>query len=198
MASLLETLFNQLGGANLKEISNVLGTDEQTTTNAITAALPSLVMALSRNASSPGGAEALSNAVSRDHDGGILNDVMGFLGSYEEGPGQGILGHIFGGKQDAVQSRLSRATGMDTSSIGELLKMLAPLVLGALGRVQRTQNLDAGGLASMLNREQQTVQKAGGQPASLFTQILDADGDGEITDDLANMGLGLLQKFLRK
>jgi hypothetical protein len=155
-------------------------------------------MALSRNASNPDGAQALSNAISKDHDGGILDDIMGFLGSYEEGPGEGILGHIFGDRQDAVQSRLSRATGMDTSSIGELLKMLAPLVLGALGRVQRERNLDAGGLASTLNAEQKTVQKAGGQPASLFTQILDADGDGEITDDLANMGLGLLQKFLQK
>ena len=83
-------------------------------------------IALSRNAGDSDGRDSLYNALSNDHDGGILNNLIGFLGGAQQGPGAGILGHVFGDSQSGVVNALSKATGMDASSVGRLLVTLAP------------------------------------------------------------------------
>lgn len=55
MPSIMEMLSEQLGGENLSMISQQIGADESTTQNALSAALPSLIGALSRNAESEAG-----------------------------------------------------------------------------------------------------------------------------------------------
>jgi hypothetical protein len=57
--------------------------------------------------------------------------------------------------------------------------MLAPLVLGALGKAKQQNNLDAGGLASMLGAESSTLQKKSSGGAEMLMKLLDQDGDGE-------------------
>src|SRR6476661_9151899 len=77
--SLLDMLQQQLGGDAVKQISGQLGADHGTTQTAIAAALPMIVGALARNTQDPAQAGALSNALSKDHDGSILDDVTGYL-----------------------------------------------------------------------------------------------------------------------
>lgn len=48
--------------------------------------------------------------------------------------GSGILKHILGGKQSGAIDMISQKSGLDSSSAGSLLSMLAPLVVGALGK----------------------------------------------------------------
>ena len=198
MDSILELLINQLGHKNISQISNMLGTDEKSTSSALTTVLPSLVMALARNSSNPEGAQSLSNAISKDHDGSILDDLPGFLSQAEEGPGAGILKHVLGDRTNNVESGLSKATGMDVNSIGKLMKMVAPLVLGALGKIQKEKNLAAQGISGLLNNERQRLEEKSPQPMSLFSQLLDSNHDGDITDDVLRMGAGLLGKLFRK
>jgi hypothetical protein len=49
-----------------------------------------------------------------------------------------------------------------------------------------------------LGGEAQELQQRAGAGASLVTSMLDADGDGSIADDLAQKGIGMLGKFLRR
>ncbi|MFD2376388.1 DUF937 domain-containing protein [Ottowia pentelensis] len=67
--SLIDDLMGQMQGAPLGQIAQQLGTDPGTASNAIAAALPTLVGALGHNAQQPGGADALFNALQRDHSG---------------------------------------------------------------------------------------------------------------------------------
>ena len=71
MASLLDGLMQQLGGDTRRQLSQQLGADESTTTPAVGAALPVLVGALAKNASSTDGAAALAGALDKDHDGSV-------------------------------------------------------------------------------------------------------------------------------
>ena len=80
MPSLFDTVNEQLGGANLAQISQHIGADEATTQQAIQAALPMLIGGLARNASNPDGAAALSNALSNHADGSALGGLGGLLG----------------------------------------------------------------------------------------------------------------------
>ena len=104
MSTLLSMLTQQLGGDTMKKISSQLGADENATKGAISASLPLLINALSRNASSNDGANALSNALSKDHDSGNLGNLQSFLGNSDTSAGDSILRHVLGEKQGTVQN----------------------------------------------------------------------------------------------
>src|SRR6185503_12356391 len=146
MNILTEMLTQQLAGGAIAQISNKLGIDQGTAGKAVAIALPLLIAALARNTSTPSGANALDQAVARDHDGSILDDIGGFLNSGNTADGAGILGHVFGNQQNSVEGALAQRTGLDAGSAGQLLAMVAPLVLGAVGKTRMEQGLDANGL----------------------------------------------------
>jgi hypothetical protein len=172
-------------------MSRNLEADEQTTGKAVSAALPLLLAALTRNASSSSGAESLSNALAKDHDGSILDDLGSFLGNAQSGPGDGILRHLLGERRPTVETAISRSSGLDLGSVSRLLTILAPLVMGGLGRVREQEGLDTGGLSSLLQGEMRNAEQKGVAPTGLLS-LLDADNDGDIVDDLANLGKGML------
>jgi hypothetical protein len=198
MSSLFETLAEQLGGDTTKEISRQLGTDDQATSQAISSALPLLFGALAGGAAKPQGAQALGAALAKDHDGGILDNITAFLGNAQAGPGDGILRHVLGDKRQAVETQLGQQTGLNTAAIGKLLPMLAPLVMGALGRAQRQQNLDTSKLTDLLSGERKQAERASPGSMGIVGQLLDADGDGQIIDDIAKLGKGLFSSVFSK
>jgi hypothetical protein len=190
---LLDMLSQQIGGETVDHISGQTGLDPSTVSTITAAALPMLVGALARNASTENGATSLANALQRDHDGSLLDNLPGFLGSGGAADqGAGILGHLFGGKQGNISSSLGQATGVDSASVAQVLALLAPIVMGALGRSARQQSsLTPDGLTQMLGQEQSTIaaQMPGGLGA--LSSLLDANHDGSVIDDVA----GLAAKF---
>jgi hypothetical protein len=190
--SMLDMLQQRLGGEAVQQIGKRLGTDPSTTQTAIAAALPMLVGALAHNAKDPNQAGALATALQKDHDGSILDNVTGYLGGQQPGgaaaDGAGILGHVLGGRQEVVQNGLGQVAGIDSGKAGMLLSMLAPLVMGALGKSARERGLDPGGLAGMLGGEQQAAAKAApGGLMGMLGKFLDKDGDGSVMDDIGGM-----------
>ncbi|HWN18257.1 MAG TPA: DUF937 domain-containing protein [Gemmatimonadales bacterium] len=185
--SVLEILQQRLGGQAVEQISQKIGADTGTTGNAIDAALPLLLTALARNATDQSQARSLDAAISQDHDGSVLDDVPGYLNRGETGPGAGILRHVLGGKQQTVQHGLGQATGLDAGKTGQLLMMLAPLVLGALGRAKQERNLDAGGLSGLLSGESNNLKQSAPGVMNTVGRFLDRDGDGSVIDDVGGM-----------
>jgi hypothetical protein len=188
MSSLLDTLMQQMGGDTMRQLSQQLGTDSATTSKAVGAALPALLSALARNAQTPDGAGALAKALDKDHDGSVLNNLPAMLGSGAgAGVGAGILKHVFGGKQEAVAQGVGATTGLGGAQSGQLLAMLAPIVMGALGNAKRSNGLDAGGLASMLGQERTAIASQGGGALGSIMKLIDQDGDGSVIDDIGGM-----------
>lgn len=195
MSSLIDTVQQQLDGPALSQLSRQLGIDEQQTRQAVPAALTALLGGLSQNSATPQGAQQLAGALSRDHDGSILDNLSGFLGQGGTGPGASILGHIFGNRRQTVESNVSRATGLGAGTVGQLLMLLAPIVLGALGKRQRQHGLDPGGLGDLLGGERQRIQQqsaSAGGLGGLLGGLLDRDGDGQVLDDLTDLAGGFL------
>jgi hypothetical protein len=210
MPSIYDTVVEQLGGANLTQLSQQIGADEATTSRAVQAALPVLLGGLARNAASPNGAASLSGALD-DHRGGTIANLGGLLGNPAAGPGAGILGHIFGQKRDAVEQGVGQATGLGQQQIGKLLMVLAPIVMAALARrqqAQREQEVPVAGqpqtagqdphsaLPQILEREQQEARQRA--PAGLggLLGMLDRDGDGNALNDIGRMARDGLGGFL--
>jgi len=184
-------LQDALSGDTVSQISQTLGADESTTNTAIQSALPMLLGGLARNSTDESGAASILGALDRDHDGSVLDDLAGFIGNHDQGPGEGILGHVFGGQKSAIEQTVSQSSGLDMNKVGPLLSILAPIVMGALGRTQRQQGLGVGDLAGLLGGT--TQQMSSGSPVmDLLTQVLDKDRDGSAVDDV----MGMLGGFL--
>ena len=189
MDSIIQLLISQMGGGAVGKISDQLGIDEDKTQQAIGMALPVLIGALNRNTEQSGGAEALVGALQRDHDGSILDNLSGAVTKEETvQDGLAILGHVFGERQSNVQGSISRATGLDQDQVMRIFALLAPIVLGALGQMQRKKNLDAQGVSKLLQEERTTVEKTG----SGLVQLLDMDGDGDVSEEIISLGSNLL------
>lgn len=190
---LIDQLSSQLGGA-----------DRQQTSAATTGILTTLLGAMARNASTPDGASALNNALDNDHDGSVLNDIMGMVtgqsapSNSRAANGSGILNHVLGKRQGTAVDMISKMSGLDSSKTGSLMTMLAPVVMGMLGKAKKENNLDQGGISDLLTGF--TKQQQDSNPAmSLITGFLDADGDGSIIDDVAGMlGKGLLGGLFKR
>lgn len=192
MSSILDLLTSQLGGEQTRQISRAIGADEGSTSRAISDALPMLLGALSKNASSSDSASGLASALDRDHDGSILDDLGGFLGRGDASPGQAILGHVLGGRQPQAESGLAQASGLDRGSAGKLLALLAPVVMGAVGKQKRQDALDIGSLAGLLGTEARQAERQAPDAMGMLSNLLDADGDGSVADDVGGLLGGLL------
>ncbi len=194
--SLTASLFSQLqSGPALQRVSQQLGMDSGQASQAISAALPLLMGGLANNASQPQGAQSLLNALQRDHlgSGGGGFDLGGLLGSVLGGGtatpstnGAGILGHVFGRQTPQAASLLGQKTGLDSGRSGQLLMILAPIVMSFLAK-QFAQQGNANQLSQALGEENR--QTGGGGIGDLLGGVLDQDGDGKFG---VNDVLGLL------
>ncbi len=193
MDGILNLISSRLGDTEVANLSRTIGADQAQTQQALGAALPVLLGALARNAGRPDGAQSLHSALERDHDGSALDDVIGTFGT-RQAEGAGILRHMLGDRRGAVERAVQSASGLGGDSVGKLLPAIAPLLMGALGRSRREGGLDPTALAGLLAGERQQVE--GNLPRGLAS-LLDADGDGDITDDLAKVGKGLLGRLFK-
>lgn len=208
-ASLAQDLAAQLQGAPVQQISQQLGLDPAQTQAAVGAALPLLLGALGRNASQPQGAQALFGALQKDHTGtGGIGDVLGAVLGGAQGRqtnGDGILGHIFGGRQPRAEQAVGQATGIGQDKAGMLLRWLAPLVMAYLARRVFQQRQGDGAraqtqgaaspevLGDILGQETRRVEQQGGAMGSVLGKVLDQDGDGDADlGDLLKLGSSIL------
>ncbi len=202
MPSIFDSVTEQLSGPNLTQLSQQIGADEATTSQAVQAALPMLLGGLARNASSPDGAASLGNALNEHRD--ATQNLGGLLGNAESGPGGGILGHIFGQKRATVESGVGQATGLRQHQVGKLLMVLAPIVMAALARRQQAHQeqevplpgaptpaqAGPGGLPDILKREAQEAQQRAPTGLGGLLGMLDRDGDGNPLNDIGRMASG--------
>lgn len=148
-------VFDMLGGllpAQASTVASQVGATPEQTQAAMQASVPLILNALHQNAQTPGGEAALSSALAQ-HDGSSLDQfAQGQLPSAQDG--SAILGHAFSGQAPEAANTVAQHAGIDPQMAMQVLSMVAPLVLGALGRGQSQGESGglggSGGLAGML------------------------------------------------
>ena len=131
MASTLDLVQQHLGPQEIQQISQQLGTDPNTTQQAVNAALPAIVGGLASTAQQPGGASNIQQLLG-SHSGilGSLGSLIGAGGSADGG----ILGQVLGRHEADVNQGVQQASGLDSDRTKKLLAILAPIVIGALAK----------------------------------------------------------------
>lgn len=147
-------------------------------------------------------------------DGGGLGDLLGgLLGGTQAGTqdnippqfrktlnGGGILDHVLGEQKTEVAEEVSKSTGLSLSKVLPLMATLAPILMGILGKTKRETGLDAGGLGGalidMVTKSQQNPSQ-NAPDLGLAGTLLDRNGDGQIMDDIASIGVKMLGGFFK-
>lgn len=198
MTNLVNEVFRHLNDDVIVQLARQLGANDANQVKRAAQGITELLSdAVTRQAKTSGG--GLFGAIERDHDGGILGDLMGVLSGKHQAnnpkttDGAGIIGHLLGNKQLEAAQVVSQMSGLDFFKSGVLMQLIAPVIMGVLGKTQKSNNLNLGGLLEVLTgggNQRQAQSPAGG----LLGKILDRDGDGNMMDDLFNIGVNLLKK----
>ena len=201
MSGLADILGSALSGDVLAKLAGQLGTDEQGAQAAIGVALPKILGQLHSNAQTDDGAQALASAVNKDHDGSLLDNLGPQLDSgATNAVGAKVLGKVFGDGQDQAVQAVAQQTGLDAGKAAGLMGALAPMVLGALGKMgSQGGGLEAGGLSDMLGG---LLGGGGGGIGGMLSGLLGGGSPGGapkvamtgVTDAAGSGGSGALSK----
>jgi hypothetical protein len=193
MSGLLDLLNSDTAKKLINSTSKETGASEEKTSSVLNMAMPLLLGAMHKNAKSEQGASNLMSALSNKHDGSILDNLGSILGGdgvdrNVKNDGEGILSHVLGGKQSMIQQTIAQKVGVDADTVGQILKIAAPIVLGFLGKKKQENNInEASGLLSMLGG---LLGGESGDHQNLITSLLDSNGDGSVIDDVSGMIMG--------
>jgi len=206
--NITDIIQQQLSGPVLEQLTRQIGAkDPKQTSTAATGIMNLLLGAMAQNAKKPGGADSLAKALDRDHDGSMLGNLMGMLtgqaqpANAKAANGGGILGHILGARQSGAVEAVSKASGLSAQQVGTLMVTLAPMIMAALGKTKKEQNMGAGDLAGMLGglmKPSTGKNKQTDPTMAMINAFLDKNKDGSIADDLMRMGSSFLGKIRGK
>ncbi len=151
--NLLNLLQGAAGTAVIENITKRLGIENRQTRMAIAVGVPLLITALRRNAQKSEGANGIMGAINKKHDGGILDNISNlFSGDNgdEDEDGSKILNHVLGRDKERVADSISRESGLSPQKVVGILSMLAPIVMGMVGKNAKNNNTDANGLSGLI------------------------------------------------
>ncbi|MBX9588986.1 MAG: DUF937 domain-containing protein [Hyphomonadaceae bacterium] len=153
------------------KMASATGLDATTAQKAADASVPAILGGLADLVAKPGGARQLAGAIA-EQPVGLLSTLTSAIGSNAQLQERGgsVLASLLGsGALGTLISSVSKFAGIGEGSARSLMGMLAPIVLGVLGREQRTAGLETGGLARMLT--DQKDQFAAAVPAGLSSLL---------------------------
>lgn len=169
--NLIDLITGNAGNHVAAEAGNKFGISQNQVIALLAVAAPLVISYLRKKSQDSNEAEALNNALDRDHDGSILDNPAQAIERQQEGGS--ILDHIFGGQKAQVENQLSQNTGISMDKIGPILAMLAPVIMGYIGKEKQSNNVSGGGLGDLLGGILGGAQnQAQSQPSNPLNDIL--------------------------
>lgn len=171
--SLIDLITGNAGNQVASEAENKFGISKNQVIALLAVAAPLVISYLKKKSQENSEeADALNNALDKDHDGSILNDPSQAAARQQEGGS--ILDHIFGGQKATVENQLSQNTGISMDKIGPIMAMLAPLIMGYIGKQKQSSGVTSGGglgdlLSGILGGAQSQAQA---EPSNPLNDIL--------------------------
>ena len=154
--NLFEELKELLVGEVASKAANILGEKEEKVVTAIEGLIPTFVGGLMKRAANEAGATTLMNVVKKgNHDRSIIEQLDNLLKNKEnfagfvEG-GNSVVSMLLPDKKSSIVAMISQFAGVRNSSATALLSVVAPLVVGKLGKLVDSQGLDKTGLANII------------------------------------------------
>ena len=173
----------------IQKVSALIGESPTNTQKAVDGAIPSVLAGLLNFASStPEGPARLISLLTQGNYTSLLGNLSGLLGGGSATQdvlktGKDLLDVIFGGRLGALTDLVANSSGIKSTSASSLLSLIAPLLLGLIGRETASQGLNASSLISLLLGQKDLIARAA--PAGL-AGILGLANLGNLGAGLAN------------
>ena len=181
--NILDAILGAQGGGAAAEAGQKVGLSPEQTSAALAVLVPALASGLQRNASLPGGLDALVGALAKGGHARYIDDPATLSKDDAVSDGNAILGHILGSKDESrkVASQAAAETGIGEDVLKKLLPIAASMLMGALAKQP------IGGAAVVAGLP-------GAGILAVLTPILDRNRDGSMVDDV----LGQVGKIFKR
>ncbi len=211
--NLLDMIMAAQGGKIAKSAGGQFGLNAKQSQSAIAALLPAISSALKQNTASPQGMAGLLGALQNNDHGRYMDNPDVYSHSATRDEGNNILGHLFGSKDvsRAVAGHAAKQSGIGADVLKKMLPMVATMAMGSLSKQTRQPSMasqlaglalgggrqqQSGGLGSLLGaltggnaRRERGYQQQQQQGMGILGKLLDADGDGNMMDDVLGMAM---------
>jgi hypothetical protein len=189
---LVRLIMEQLSPQLIGRIASALGLDPASAQKAVAAGVPALLSGLVSLVSKPEGASRLVTILQQQEPSQV-DRTASMIGSGTQqalvDQGTNTLSSLFGNSTlNNLSGALGRFAGTGEGQAKSLLAMVAPIAMGVLGGQQKSQGLDAKGLANLLTSQKDSIASA--MPAG-FAKLLGSTGLLEgVSDRISDAGAG--------
>jgi hypothetical protein len=200
MASILESLAGSISPEMTNMLGNAIGVDGKTLQQGLDVVGPLLTGQMADSAGSESGLNSLMGTLGKVADaeaagtfdpsallkqfagsgggsdmmGSLLNTLTGSGGAAGSDPLSGFLGSMFGDGLGAVGGTLDKKLGFPVSG---LIPIVAPFLVKTVSQFMKRGNLDARGVAGLLQQERDNFMAGGGEAATLVQEAQQAGKD---------------------
>ncbi|WP_162628169.1 OmpA family protein [Arcticibacterium luteifluviistationis] len=168
--NLLDLAKGYLSNAAVGQVSEFLGEDSSSVAKALSGALPTVLGGIMNQASTENGLGSLMGLLNQGGNSGILDNLGGVLGNQSKAAdllsgGSGLLSTLLGNNSGGIIDAIGSFSGLKKSSSSSIMSLVAPLLMGVIGKQVKSKGLGISGLASMLMGQKENVEAA--MPAGL-------------------------------
>jgi hypothetical protein len=161
--NLVDLVTSQLTGDVLGKLAGLTGTNESQTRSATSAAVPALLTAFAKLASTNSGASTLASSLG-GLDLKMLGNLAGLLGGSQASGlgsiGGSLLSSLLGNNLGGLVGTIASFAGMQPGIMKTLLTYLAPIVLGTIANSFKGAKPDAAGLMSLFSEQKDNIKAA--------------------------------------
>ena len=160
---IISSLKSKIGSQEIDKLSAYLGESPSNVHNALSISLNYILASLIKLADNRGDASSILKVISDGgHSGDINDDLNGLFGNGSKlqlliAIGRNINSHFFAPKLESYINQISSKSGVTNSSASSILSLSAPMVLGACGRIQKTENLNQNTFYTRLKRSEELL-----------------------------------------
>jgi len=152
MSNLLREAQRHLSDDVIMQLSRQIGAQDPNQVKKAAFVIAELLLdAIARNANNGERGSGLYGAIEKDHDGGILGNLMGILTGQKAVEnkstlnGEGIISHLLGKQQIEAAQVISQHSGLNFFKSGVLMQLIAPVIMGVVGQTKKSSGFDLGG-----------------------------------------------------
>ncbi len=183
--NLIQQAKDLFSGDVVSEAGNQLGESPSAISTAISGIVPTLFSGLLNKSQSSSGADAIASLASgaSNQGGGIMSNLAGMLGG--SGGGSSIISSLFGGAGGGIASTIANFAGIKSGSATSLMGMAGTAVMGFIGKYMSSNNVGAGGLASLFSSQKEHIAAA--MPAGLNLSSMLGGGTASVASAAASV-----------
>lgn len=166
MSNIIQDLTSLVSSQVLSKAANQLGESESGISSVIGSLAPTILAGLLNKSNDSSAFGDIFNSLSNKNNASFLDDLGGLIGGgnlAQNDPKDiagGLMGSLFGNKVGGILDIVTSLAGVKKSSSSSLLGMVAPMIMGYLGKKIMNGGLNASGLASLLSGQKDNITAA--------------------------------------